>query len=218
MSARRADALNDDVAAGGRASCAPHDGGDARAPVHRRLLHRRADQPAPGGRPGMGLAGVIGLYPWPVGPHRSGLPAPADEAPRFGCPVLAIYGGADAGIPPDARDGRSTAALDAAGVAHRDRRLRRRAALVLRSQGRGVRRGLRRRLAPDARIHGRRHRGVGSKTPAAAIGHGGRIASRGGSGPGGGPLRCLPARLRRANRPRVEVQHHAPRRRATRRA
>jgi carboxymethylenebutenolidase len=48
---------------------------------------------------GLDLSGVIGLYPWPVGPHRSGLPAPADEAPRFACPVLAIYGGADAGIP-----------------------------------------------------------------------------------------------------------------------
>ncbi len=69
-------------------------------------------------RSGLGLAGVIGLYPWPVGPHRSGIPAPADEAPRFGCPVLALYGGADAGIPPDARD-EFDRALDAAGVEHR---------------------------------------------------------------------------------------------------
>ena len=68
-------------------------------------------------RSGPGLGGVIGLYPWPVGPHRSGLPAPADEAPRFGCPVLALYGGADAGIPPDARE-EFDRALDAAGVAH----------------------------------------------------------------------------------------------------
>ena len=67
---------------------------------------------------GHGLAGVIGFYPWPVGPHRSGLPAPADEAPRFGCPVLALYGGADAGIPPEAR-GAFARALDAAGVEHR---------------------------------------------------------------------------------------------------
>jgi carboxymethylenebutenolidase len=69
-------------------------------------------------RSGLGLAGVIGLYPWPVGPHRSGLPAPADEAPRFGCPVLVIYGGADAGIPADAREAFDRA-LDAAGVEHR---------------------------------------------------------------------------------------------------
>jgi carboxymethylenebutenolidase len=67
---------------------------------------------------GLELAGVIGLYPWPTGDHRSGLAAPAREAPRFACPVLAIYGGADAGIPAEAREefGR---ALDAAGVDHR---------------------------------------------------------------------------------------------------
>jgi carboxymethylenebutenolidase len=67
---------------------------------------------------GLGLAGVSGLYGWPVGPHRTGLPAPADEAPRFACPVLAIYGGADQGIPADARDAFSRA-LDNAGVEHR---------------------------------------------------------------------------------------------------
>ena len=69
-------------------------------------------------RSGLGLAGVIGLYPWPVGPHRSGLPAPADEAPRFGCPVLVIYGGADAGIPAESREAFARA-LDASGVEHR---------------------------------------------------------------------------------------------------
>ena len=69
-------------------------------------------------RSGLGLSGVIGLYPWPVGPHRSGLPAPADEAPRFGCPVLVIYGGTDAGIPAEAREAFDRA-LDAAGVEHR---------------------------------------------------------------------------------------------------
>ena len=51
---------------------------------------------------GLQLAGVIGFYPWPVGPHRSGLPAPAHEARHFKCPVLLLYGGADAGIPPEA--------------------------------------------------------------------------------------------------------------------
>ena len=66
---------------------------------------------------GLGLAGVIGLYPWPVGPHRSGLPAPADEAPRFGCPVLTLYGGADAGIPAESREGFARA-LAAAGIEH----------------------------------------------------------------------------------------------------
>ena len=67
---------------------------------------------------GLGLNGVIGLYGWPAGPHRTGLPSPAEEAPRFACPVLAIYGGADAGIPADVRDAFDRA-LDAAGVPHR---------------------------------------------------------------------------------------------------
>ena len=67
---------------------------------------------------GLGLDGVIGLYGWPAGPHRTGLPSPADEAPRFACPVLAIYGGADAGIPAAVRD-EFDRALDAAGVPHR---------------------------------------------------------------------------------------------------
>ena len=67
---------------------------------------------------GLGLTGVIGLYGWPVGPHRSGLPSPAEEAPRFACPVLAIYGGADKGIPPEVREAFHRA-LDAASVEHR---------------------------------------------------------------------------------------------------
>ena len=66
----------------------------------------------------LGLAGVIGLYPWPTGPHRSGVPAPTDEAANFAVPVLAMYAGADAGIPADARDAFDRA-LDAAGVEHR---------------------------------------------------------------------------------------------------
>ena len=69
-------------------------------------------------RTGLGLSGVIGLYPWPTGPHRSGLPAPADEAPGFGCPVLVLYGGADAGIPAESR-AQFDRALDEAGVQHR---------------------------------------------------------------------------------------------------
>jgi carboxymethylenebutenolidase len=67
---------------------------------------------------GVGLDGVIGLYGWPSGPHRTGLPSPADEAPKFTCPVLAIYGAADQGIPAETRDAFDRA-LDAAGVEHR---------------------------------------------------------------------------------------------------
>lgn len=67
---------------------------------------------------GLGLTGAIGLYPWPVGPHRTGLPAPANEAPRMACPVLTIYGGTDAGIPPE-HHAIFDRALDSAGVEHR---------------------------------------------------------------------------------------------------
>jgi carboxymethylenebutenolidase len=67
---------------------------------------------------GQHLAGVISFYGSPVGPSRVGLPAPAEEAPNFACPVLAIYGGADEGIPATERDAYDRA-LDAAGVEHR---------------------------------------------------------------------------------------------------
>jgi carboxymethylenebutenolidase len=67
---------------------------------------------------GIGADGVIGFYGWPVGTNRAGLPAPVDEAPRFTCPVLAIWGGADQGIGPDAVAA-FDAALDAAGKEHR---------------------------------------------------------------------------------------------------
>ncbi|MEX0625125.1 MAG: dienelactone hydrolase family protein [Chloroflexota bacterium] len=62
-------------------------------------------------------AGVIGFYGPPVGPNRAGLPAPADEAQRFTCPVLAISGGADRGIGPEAVQAFEQA-MDRAGVAH----------------------------------------------------------------------------------------------------
>ena len=66
---------------------------------------------------GKGLAGVIPFYGWPVGPNRNGTPAPADEAAKIECDVLAIYGEADTGIPQEARDAYD-AALDKAGVRH----------------------------------------------------------------------------------------------------
>lgn len=66
---------------------------------------------------GIDVAGVIGFYGWPVGTNSAGLPAPADEAPSFRSPVLAIWGGADRGIGPDAV-ATFDQAMDDAGVTH----------------------------------------------------------------------------------------------------
>ncbi len=67
---------------------------------------------------GLGLAGVVGFYGWPTGSSRNGTPAPAEVADTFEAPVLAIFGGADAGIGPDAVEA-FEAALRAAGTEHR---------------------------------------------------------------------------------------------------
>lgn len=67
---------------------------------------------------GLGLAGVVGFYGWPVGSSRNGTPAPADVAATFEAPILAIFGGADQGIDADAVAA-FEAALVAAGVEHR---------------------------------------------------------------------------------------------------
>ena len=66
---------------------------------------------------GLGLAGVIPFYGWPVGENRNGTPAPADNAGKIEGDVLALYGEADAGIDKDARDAFDRA-LDKAGVRH----------------------------------------------------------------------------------------------------
>lgn len=66
----------------------------------------------------LGLAGAIGFYGWPVGAARNDTPAPAEAAGSFACPVLGIFGGADAGIPADAVATFETA-LRTAGVPHR---------------------------------------------------------------------------------------------------
>jgi carboxymethylenebutenolidase len=67
---------------------------------------------------GLDLAGVIGFYGWPVGPSRNGTPAPAEVATTFTSPVLAIFGGADEGIPASAVAAFEEA-LAEAGVEHR---------------------------------------------------------------------------------------------------
>jgi len=57
----------------------------------------------------LGFAGVVGFYGSPVGPGRGGSPEPVAVTDRIASPVLALFGGADAGIPPEA-----IAAFDAA--------------------------------------------------------------------------------------------------------
>ena len=50
---------------------------------------------------GLGYAGVIGFYGWPLGLKRwPDRPKPIDAAGNYRCPVLSIFGGADEGIPP----------------------------------------------------------------------------------------------------------------------
>ncbi|HUQ42907.1 MAG TPA: dienelactone hydrolase family protein [Candidatus Limnocylindria bacterium] len=66
---------------------------------------------------GLGLAGVIPFYGWPVGPNRNGTPAPAENASKIECDVLAFYGEADSGIPEEVRKAYD-AALAKAGVRH----------------------------------------------------------------------------------------------------
>ncbi len=67
-----------------------------------------------GARPELDVSGVIGFYGWPVGPGRGGTPAPADIASEIDASVLAIFGGADQGIPADVVK-QFDDALDAAG-------------------------------------------------------------------------------------------------------
>lgn len=49
--------------------------------------------------PELAMAGVVGFYGWPVGESRGGIPAPIDRVSANGAPILAIFGGADEGLP-----------------------------------------------------------------------------------------------------------------------
>jgi carboxymethylenebutenolidase len=64
----------------------------------------------------LGLAGVVGFY-GPPRPSRFGVPSPADVVGAMRCPVLGLFGGADAGIPVEQVEDFDRA-LDAAGVEH----------------------------------------------------------------------------------------------------
>jgi carboxymethylenebutenolidase len=67
---------------------------------------------------GLDLAGAISFYGWPTGPARNGIPPALDVVRRMDCPILAIFGGADEGIPPPSV-GMLQVALEDAGVEHR---------------------------------------------------------------------------------------------------
>jgi carboxymethylenebutenolidase len=67
---------------------------------------------------GLGYNGVIGFYGWPLGLKRwPDRPRPIDAVPRYKCPVLSIFGGADEGIPQSAVD-EFDAALRKGGIKH----------------------------------------------------------------------------------------------------
>jgi len=67
---------------------------------------------------GLGYAGVIGFYGWPLGLSRwPDRPRPIDAVGLYTCPVLSIFGGADPGIPQSAVD-EFDAACRKAGVKH----------------------------------------------------------------------------------------------------
>ena len=67
---------------------------------------------------GLGYAGVIGFYGWPLGLKRwPDRPRPIDAVARYKSPVLSLFGGADEGIPPSAID-EFDGACKKAGVKH----------------------------------------------------------------------------------------------------
>jgi carboxymethylenebutenolidase len=51
---------------------------------------------------GLGIAGAIGFYGFPVGPGRGDIPAPVDVVDQIASPVLGLFGGADQAISPEA--------------------------------------------------------------------------------------------------------------------
>jgi carboxymethylenebutenolidase len=66
----------------------------------------------------LGYRGVVPFYGWPLGLTRwPDRPRPIDQVANFKCPVLAIYGAADPGIPPEAVQAYDDA-LTSAGIEH----------------------------------------------------------------------------------------------------
>ena len=126
--------------------------------VHRpaldRLLLRRS--PLPAAREPVRTSrwtGVIGFYGWPVGPFRNDMPAPADLVADFGSRVLALFGGADAGIAAKDVDAFQQALERGRGAPPR-RHLPGCATFLLRPQAGGARGRLRAGLGRGARLPG----------------------------------------------------------------
>ena len=65
----------------------------------------------------MAMAGVVGFYGWPVGESRGGAPAPIDRVSADGAPILALFGGADEGLPANVVESYRSA-LAGAGAPH----------------------------------------------------------------------------------------------------
>ena len=145
---------------------------------------------------GLGYAGVIGFYGWPLGLKRwPDRPKPIDAVSRFRSPVLSIFGGADEGIPPSAVDGVRPGPARKAGVQHDVHRVPRRPAQLLRPEADRVRRRLRRRVEEGPGIRQGAHGGL---RRASARGPSAECRESGPARAGGRPRR----RELRAARPR----------------
>src|SRR5262249_19878594 len=116
---------------------------------------------------GLGYAGVIGFYGWPLRLKRwPDRPKPIHAARPYPCPVLSLFGGARAGLPVAARralhpglaPGRRRPRPD--GVPGRPPQL-------LRPEVRRVRRCLGRRVAPGAGFHRRQLQALAAPRPIA---------------------------------------------------
>ena len=123
---------------------------------------------------GHGLAGAVGFYGRPGERQRPARPDRSSRA-RSTAPILALQAGDDANITPGAERGVRRGALSR-GRRARARRLRRRAAQLLRPPLRGVRRGVGGRLAARARVR-RAARCLSSGGPPGATSTGSRMIS-----------------------------------------
>ncbi|MEA2677967.1 MAG: carboxymethylenebutenolidase [Chloroflexota bacterium] len=65
----------------------------------------------------LAMAGVVGFYGWPTGEARGGVPAPIDRVSAGGAPILALFGGADQGLPAEVVES-YRGALAGAGAPH----------------------------------------------------------------------------------------------------